>query len=234
MIYLTGDTHGDMELNRLSSKTFPEGKALTKNDYVIVLGDFGVLWENEPDEQEQWLLNWLGKTKPWTTLFIDGNHENFDRLSKLETVQMFGADVGKVNDSVYHLRRGRMYTIDSKKVFTFGGATSIDKGLRVQNISWWPEELPSVQETEYALDTLDKHNWDVDYIFTHTAPAMLIKNEIDRLLSLSKKEPDCLTKFLDLVWGKCRYRKWFFGHFHIDKAFNDGRMQALYRNIVKL
>ena len=42
-IYITGDTHGDFR--RFSADNFPEGKTLTKKDYVIICGDFGGIWD---------------------------------------------------------------------------------------------------------------------------------------------------------------------------------------------
>lgn len=39
MIYITGDTHA--EFSRFSTKRFPEQKEMTKDDYVIICGDFG-------------------------------------------------------------------------------------------------------------------------------------------------------------------------------------------------
>ena len=41
MIFITGDTHGDW-INRLRTKVFPEQKEMTKDDYVIICGDFGI------------------------------------------------------------------------------------------------------------------------------------------------------------------------------------------------
>ena len=49
---------------------------MTKNDYVIIAGDFGI-WNDT--KQERYNLDWL-EDKPFTTLFVDGNHSNFDRL----------------------------------------------------------------------------------------------------------------------------------------------------------
>ena len=45
MIYVTGDTHGGF-LERLSVSAFPEQKEMTRNDFVIILGDFGGVWDN--------------------------------------------------------------------------------------------------------------------------------------------------------------------------------------------
>ena len=39
-VYVTGDTHGDW-MNRLKTDSFPEQKEMTKDDYVIICGDFG-------------------------------------------------------------------------------------------------------------------------------------------------------------------------------------------------
>lgn len=40
MVFVTGDTHGDWK-SRLNKYVFPEGVELTKDDYVIICGDFG-------------------------------------------------------------------------------------------------------------------------------------------------------------------------------------------------
>ena len=103
------------------------------------------------------LIKWLDE-KPWTTLFIDGNHENHTRLDKLPLVDMFGSKVGKVNDNIFHLQRGHVYIIEGKKFFTFGGGYSIDKARRITNESWWEREMPNYAEYELGLDNLKKHD----------------------------------------------------------------------------
>ena len=55
MIYITGDIHGNWK-SRLHHDVFPEGDTLSKNDYVIICGDFG-LWHDTEDER--FALNWL-------------------------------------------------------------------------------------------------------------------------------------------------------------------------------
>ena len=113
MIYLTGDLHGEIDISKLNSTRFPEGHSiLGKKDYVIILGDFGLVWNNS--KEERYWRRWL-ESKPWTTLFIDGNHENFNMLYMYPVVDKFGGKVGKISDSIYHLRRGEIYTIDDKK-----------------------------------------------------------------------------------------------------------------------
>ena len=64
MIYITGDTHGNFR--RFSTDIFPEQKQMTKDDYVIICGDFGI-WNDSPEERH-W-LDWLNE-KNFTTLFL--------------------------------------------------------------------------------------------------------------------------------------------------------------------
>ena len=40
-------------------------------------------------------------------------------------------------------------------IFTFGGATSVDKMYRTENISWWKAENASKSEMDYGVNTLE-------------------------------------------------------------------------------
>ena len=41
-IFVTGDLHGEEGISRLSAKNWPVGRRLTKEDVVLVAGDFGL------------------------------------------------------------------------------------------------------------------------------------------------------------------------------------------------
>lgn len=211
MIYITGDTHIPTDISKLNSKKFPVQKELTKNDYLIICGDFGGLWDNS-NEEKYW-IKWLSH-KNFTTLFIDGNHENFNMLSQLPCVDFCGGKAHMVANDIYHLMRGEIYTIDNKKIFTLGGANSHDKDYRKEGINWWKEELPNDTELTYAKDNLANHDYNVDYVITHCAPSS-IHSEI------SNYPKDNLTEFLEFVNSKLNFKKWFFGHYHIDKDITD-------------
>lgn len=83
-IYITGDTHIPIDIRKLSMSNFSEQKKMTKNDYVIICGDFGGIW-NKSNEELYW-RKWL-KEKNFTTLFVDGNHENFELLNQYEVME---------------------------------------------------------------------------------------------------------------------------------------------------
>lgn len=68
-VWVVGDTHGDYDFHKFTTKEFPEQKQLTKNDFVIVCGDFGAVWDR--GASDKYLQNWYDE-KPWTTLFVDG------------------------------------------------------------------------------------------------------------------------------------------------------------------
>ena len=229
MIYLTGDIHGEMGMDKLFSSNFPEGKKLTKKDYVVVLGDFGFIWKNEKDKTEEYWLNWFNE-KPWTTLFVDGNHENHARLNDFSVEEWNGGKIHKINDSVFHLMRGQVFVIDNKKIFTMGGAPSIDKAYRIEGISWWKEEEINYDEQKEALKNLEKHNNKVDYVFTHTCPEEIIPYMFN--LPKSSIINSSTERFFDYIAQITDFQDWYFGHWHIEKDL--GKYHCLYNNLVSI
>lgn len=228
-IWITGDTHGGLDIEKLKSKNWKEGKHLSKSDYLIILGDFGFLWESRSDKTEKYWLDWLDKQN-YTTLFIDGNHENHIRLERLEKVDMFGSKVGKVTDSIYHLRRGEVYTIADSTFFCFGGATSADRKDRVEYEDWWHQEVPTESELKYGLDNLSKHDYKVDYLLFHTIPTS-IHNKIPHKKSKAYlNDPTC--KMLDEIFKRTTFKKGFSGHFHIDYEID--YWNVLFEKVVKI
>ena len=104
-IYITGDCHGDYR--RFNTEIFPEQREMTKDDYVIICGDFGY-WSE--DKEQLWWLRWLDQ-KPFTTLWVDGNHENYDLLKTCPVKEWHGGKVQEIMPSVIHLMRGQVYEI---------------------------------------------------------------------------------------------------------------------------
>ena len=103
MIYITGDCHSNFE--RFNTGNFPEQKEMTKDDYVIICGDFGGVWNKDGESKmETSALDWLDG-KVFTTLFVDGNHENFDRLYAYPVEMWHGGKAHKIRPSVIHLMR---------------------------------------------------------------------------------------------------------------------------------
>lgn len=250
MIYITGDCHRNYE--RFNTRNFPEQKEMTKEDYVIICGDFGGVWDKEKESKEEtFLLDWLD-CKPYTTLVVDGNHENFDRLYEYPVEEWNGGKVHKIRDSVLHLMRGQIFTIEGKKFFTFGGASShdisggilepddqdfkrkkkiLDRGFRpyrVNHISWWKQELPSEEEMEEGRRNLQIHGNEVDFIVSHCCATSTAA-----LISHGSYQPDMLTDYLEEIRQKTTFKKWFFGHYHDNKNVNMQEL-LLYEQIIRI
>ncbi len=224
MIYITGDTHGVPE--RLDLKEPGSG------DIVIVTGDFGFVFrEEERSPAEKRKLDALAQ-KPFRILFVDGNHENFDRLEQYPAETRYGAPVRKVRENIFWLQRGYVYEIEGKTFFVMGGAYSIDKAFRLTwpEKVWFSQELPTPEEYRRAIAALESANMTVDHILTHTAPATMIPRLICRYPDPHDRE---LTGFLDWVYHEVRFKSWYFGHFHMDVQLNE-QMFCCYEGLYSL
>ncbi|MBQ1792043.1 MAG: metallophosphoesterase [Oscillospiraceae bacterium] len=164
-IFVTGDTHGsrsygrfsfDGFMHRFNTESFPEQRELTKTDYMIICGDFGGVWNTDrvsasENAEEKYALDWL-EQRSFTTLFVPGNHENYDRLCGIHNERLLnswfyarmpaaekeklrqgypreqwhGGYVRVIRPSVLMLERGDIFVIDGKWCFAFGGARSHD------------------------------------------------------------------------------------------------------------
>lgn len=224
-IYLTGDTHIPIDIRKLNTKNFPEQKTLTDKDYLIVLGDFGLLWHE--DREYRYWKNWLD-TRNFTTLWIDGNHENHDWIDSLPVTEWNGGKVHKVTDKIIHLMRGQIFTIDKMKFFTFGGANSIDKFMRIRGKTWWEREVASSSEMDEGFRNLDKRHWCVDYILTHTCPKWIIPSMFPK----THTDVDPTENYLDYISKQAYYKHWFFGHWHETKTWCN--FTCLYNEVIRL
>ena len=234
MIYVTGDCHGDFR--RFSKKYFVEQLRMTKDDFIIICGDFGGVWNKDKESAyENIQLDWLD-SQPFTTLFVSGNHENYDRLDAYPLEEWNGGKIQKIRPGIIHLMRGQVYTIDGCKIFTFGGASShdIDGGIlelddplykekkkildreyipyRVNHLSWWERELPSLEEMDEGKKNLELHHNEVDFIITHCCAT-----STQILIDPTFKKQDCLTNYFEELRQTIKYKKWLFGHYHGNK-----------------
>ena len=247
MIYATGDTHG--EFDRFQTEFFPEQRNMGKEDYVIVCGDFGGVWDGSKREEKQ--LDWLEQL-PFTLLFVSGNHENFDRLARYPVEQWKGGNIQRIRPHVIHLMRGQIFQLEGYSFFTMGGGKSHDikdgvlnpfsedfreqyilyrnmgAQFRVNHRSWWKEEMPSQMEYQQAREALERRNWSVDYIITHCAPSSIVAELID-----GNNRSDALTDFLEQIRAKTQFHHWLFGHYHDNRVLNN-RYILLWEQIVRI
>ena len=245
-LYITGDTHGDF--SRFRPESFYEQERLTKEDVILVAGDFGGVWYG--DSRDDAGLNFLD-SRPFTTAFVSGNHENYDALAAYPQAEWHGGRVRTIRPSVLMLERGQVCDLGGRMFFAMGGASSHDiqdgilepdapdflwrfqwlnaqgAAFRVNHRSWWREELPSESEYAEARANLDRAGWTVDYILTHCAPTSIA-------LQFSRHNvADHLTDFLQEVKDRTQYHYWLFGHYHDNKVI-DTKHILLWEQIVQI
>lgn len=215
-LFITGDLHGRSYIDKLDKFCAAFEEQLTKNDVLLVLGDFCVPWNSPPKDIDRKLIRKIDSF-PWTTAFIDGNHENFDVLDVLPTRKMFGATVDRLSNSIYHLRRGRVYTICGHKTLAMGGAISKDKDMLIKAGSWWPQEV-ALETQRHLCDRSVRTNKNVDIVVTHTAPTrQLIEHARD---CETRWEPDEFNDWLqNHIADRINFRQWFYGHLHDDRPW---------------
>lgn len=250
-IYLVGDIHGGQGkgLEKLNSKNFPEAKNLN-NDYLIFLGDFGLPFKydsvayakaksNPYCREELYYINWLTeKFKTCKLLVTLGNHENYPMIRALPKVQMFGDEVHKLNDNIFFFRRGKIYNIEGMNFLNLDGALSVDKSSRILNVDYFSDELWNYEEEIDCLNLLDKYNWEVDYVVSHTCPNSIMKVMfkecfylIDDYWREKYRDPTAIF-FNHLLEENLKFKKWFFGHFHDDREYNN--FYCLFNKVIKL
>lgn len=220
LIYVTGDTHGD--ISRFKDSAL---KRLKRGDVLLVCGDFGFIWDGS--KREKSILKKLSE-KEYTIAFIDGCHENFDILENYPVTEWHGGKARIISKNIIHLMRGQVYTIQDKKIFTFGGGHSQDFDFRRDSTNWWEREQPTHSEIIEAIRNLDEHSNSVDYVITHEPPASL-----KDCLGVDVFQRLEVHAFFEDIIKVCSYKKWFFGKCHIDKHIPI-KFYAVFNNITPL
>lgn len=220
MIYITGDMHGEERISEIELFVLSH----PNTSYLIVLGDFGAIWNEDTSLIER--LSAL----PTIILFIDGNHENFDLLNDYPCEEWKGGYVHRVANNILHLMRGNIYEIEGISFFVFGGAVSTDKGLRKEGVSWWPQEEATECQLNYARSVL-KRVQNVDCVLTHCGNMEAVQRAY--LQTGNSKLKVCRQSIkISALLREITYSMWFCGHYHLD--YQAGKYIFLYKTFYKL
>lgn len=217
MIYITGDTHGDIDYKKL---LVLKDKNVSFNDYLIICGDAGICWSIDCLEYHLSLYRDIG----CTIIFVDGNHENFEMINEFPLVEYKGALMHQIDEHIFHVMRGEIMTLENKTFLCIGGAVSIDKMYRIPRISWWKEEEITFHDIDNALNNLEKVNNKVDYVITHCCDTITVTNSF-------YFRRDICTDQLNFVDKVVEYKHWYFGHYHFDRKISK-KKTCLYNEIV--
>lgn len=208
-VLLMGDVHGyfdtlgfDIMQNQKQKDNY--------YDLIIQLGDFG-WWPRMPDNRQKY--DKMVRKLDVPIWFIDGNHEDHPDLIRITKEAEDKNNPIMVNKNVYYCRRGlvQKLNINGKdyNCLFIGGAASIDKNVRREGWSWFPEEIISQREI-YDLPDVD-----IDIVFAHTCASSFLPAIAHSLpLPLSEMYPDPCQEALEYVINKYKPKFYFFGHWH--------------------
>lgn len=258
MIYVTGDTHSSFRrFARKQREKMPF--FLTEKDYMIVCGDLGLLWRK--DRELEYNLDWFSRI-PFTLLWVQGNHENYNMIAEYPLETWNGGKVRHIiRDKIILLERGQVFQIEDKTFFTFGGASSHDiqggvldrtdpayemlkfealkKKLpyRILNESWWKQELPTEEEMQEGRKNLEKVNYKIDYVISHCMSTTM-QETLEALycsfgFSHRCYEADILTDYFEELEQKLQYKHWYCGHYHVNQNA-DEKHTVLYEKILPI
>jgi predicted phosphodiesterase len=235
MIYITGDCHG--QIGKIKNWYKENSDCISNKDILILLGDSGINYRY-PDIGIKEALSKI----PIKYFVIHGNHDG-NRPGMLKSyykIEYKGAPAYSEFNylNIKYADFGQIYSFNdnenkTKKVLVLDGAYSVDKWYRLRNnYGWWNDEQPTDKMKDDAIKNLEKNNWEVDYILSHTCPynfepKELFLNDLDQSTVDNSYE-----KWLQTIYDRLKYNNmWYFGHFHANKAINK-KMVMLYNSII--
>lgn len=153
---------GDLHANTRVAFEVIDHAARVGADLILQLGDLGY-W---PDDLQG--RNFLRKVEKRLALrglnlwWIDGNHEDFDRLTALP---VGGDGRRQISEHVWHLPRGHRWQWGATTWVAVGGAVSVDKNYRTEGKTWFATEELTDEEADRIIAT-----GPADVVVAHDAP----------------------------------------------------------------
>lgn len=228
MIFVTGDTHGSFSHIASFCRERPE---LGADDVMILLGDTGLNYYG--DERDIKKKTRVANRIPMTLLCVHGNHDmRPEGIPSYGEMPWNGGIVycDSTHPRILFAKDGSRFLLDGRSTVAVGGAYSIDKAWRLQKgYRWFPDEQPSNEVRLRTETELGASGWQIDTMLTHTCP--LKYEPVEAFFSnVDQHTVDKETeRWLDGIENRLQYRRWFCGHFHIDKRID--RMHFLYKEI---
>jgi len=227
---ITGDCHGKFDhIRKFSAKNKTDCK-----NVLIILGDLEV----------NFYLDWRDKKAkeklsniPITIVAVHGNHEERPFLTNCDYKEdMWNGGVIYYEaefPNILFAKDGEVFQFGDKTAIVLGGAYSIDKNYRLKHgWPWFSSEQPDDSTKCSVEKNLEKTNFKVDYVLTHTCPQKFEPTEFF-LPAIDQSTIDKSTEiWLDTIENRLSYSKWFAGHFHCAKETE--KIQFLYNSIIEL
>lgn len=183
MIVLLGDVEG---ATHVAMPIIAKAKGWQPGPVPILqVGDLG--WH--PDRPP--------RRPPWPIHFIEGNHDHLPSLLRY-------AKPTEVAPGWIYCPRGSVLEIDGRTVGFLGGARSIDRRVREEGVSWWPEEEPTREDAERLMGRED-----IDLLVTHSPPASVVA-----AMGKTPTEGERTSAIIEDLWRSLGRPSLVCGHMH--------------------
>lgn len=211
-VLLAGDIHGEVPTLQWIVKT-----RHISNCSIILLGDTGLGFGNV--KQDYFLSNKIWEKNDIHLYLIRGNHDDPSFWLDKEKREEFN----RTNPHIT-LLEDQIVKINGADYLVLGGGTSIDKGYRTVNKTWWPDEHMNYS-TEYLSSATN-----VTGVLSHVGPVPLsaqpLGNHWFENASTLKQDLALEKQFINDVVEIIKPSKWFYGHYHVAEPFNVGEGTA--------
>lgn len=184
---------------------------------MIILGDAGINYYLNHSDNE--LKSWLSRLE--ITLFcVHGNHEERPYLAADCEEKIRNKGIVYVEEqypNILYAKDGEIYDFNRKSVMPIGGAYSVDKYYRIRNgLQWFDSEQPDDEIKEYVEQQLEKADWKVDIILSHTVP-IDAEPVWSFIPGLDQSSVDKSTeKWLQTIYDNLDFESWYAGHYHVE------------------
>jgi predicted phosphodiesterase len=202
MILLLGDIHGQCGILKKALDISKQSNAIA----IIQLGDFGMFPDNE---------DWFRKNIEDAHIpiyFIDGNHDDCSRWVQYDSIHKIWND-----RELYYVPRGTVIELDGRTIAFVGGASSIDKKMRLENnMHWDNNENIGDDHINRLLKNADGKT--IDMLLTHCPPHSVIQEHFDPINKLwfgvGMDWVDPNQVIIENVWHELGTPDIYSGHMH--------------------
>lgn len=144
MIYLTGDTHIPIDIDKLSCKSFPEQREMTRSDYVIVRGE---IFEIDG-----------------STFFTLGGAVSYDKVFRVEGISWWPQERPSWADFSHGIENLARHNNRVDYILTHTAPATILQVLRLYTRSW---DSAADRSVENALQAIDNDIYYKGWYFGH-------------------------------------------------------------------
>lgn len=226
-VVVAGDWHSDLvhltsNVPALLKAGFLDGS--DQPSTLLHVGDVNITNGSRQTKRVLLEMAKLAELRRMRILITPGNHDSWARLDA--RADFAAGRPTRLVGAVWALPRGFRFRMGGREIVSFGGAGSIKRPVRGENITWWPREMPTESEVDECVS-----KGPAEVAITHEAP-WGGSDRVDRILARSHLEDPLDQAYTDggrdritRLWEGLSPRLLFHGHHHIQAEGHhpDGR-----------